>query len=48
VGTIWCTVYLFACIAYFRSLSLGVEDFENLEELDIQDFEQQLAGEQHK
>jgi hypothetical protein len=33
------TVYLFACIASFRSLSLGAEDFENLQELDVQDFE---------
>jgi hypothetical protein len=29
-------------------MSLGVEDFENLQELDVQDFEQQLAGEQGK
>jgi hypothetical protein len=29
-------------------LSLGAEDFENLQELDFQDFEQQLAGEQGK
>jgi hypothetical protein len=35
---------LFA-IAYFRSLSLGANDFVNLQELDFQDFEQQLAGE---
>jgi hypothetical protein len=37
---------LFVCIACFRSLSLGAEDFENLQELDVQDFEQHLAGEQ--
>jgi hypothetical protein len=37
-------IYLFA-IDCFRSLSLGVDDFENLQELDFQDFEQQLAGE---
>jgi hypothetical protein len=33
---------------YFRSLSLGADDFENLQELDIQDFEQQLVEEQGK
>jgi hypothetical protein len=38
---------LFA-ITYFWSLSLGADDFENLQELNIQDFEQQLAGEQGK
>jgi hypothetical protein len=42
------TVYLFTCVAYFLSLPLGAEDFENLQELDIQDFEQQLAEEQGK
>jgi hypothetical protein len=35
-------------LACFWSLSLGVEDFENLQELDIQYFEQQLVGEQGK
>jgi hypothetical protein len=40
-------IYLFA-IAYFRSLSLGANDFGNLQELDFQDFEQQPAGEQGK
>jgi hypothetical protein len=43
--------YLFVClfsIAYFWSLSLGTDTFENLKELDIQDFEQQQAGEQGK
>jgi hypothetical protein len=39
-------VYLFACIACFRSLSLGTKDFENLQELDVQGFEQQQVGEQ--
>jgi hypothetical protein len=34
------TVYLFTCITCFRSLSLGADDFENLQELDVQDFEQ--------
>jgi hypothetical protein len=48
LGTVWYTVYLFTYIAYFRSLSLGAEDFENLQELDIQDFEQQQAGGQGK
>jgi hypothetical protein len=40
-------IYLFA-IAYFQSLSLGANDFGNLQELDLQDFEQQPAGEQGK
>jgi hypothetical protein len=40
-------IYLFA-IACFRSLSLGANDFENLQKLDFQDFEQQPAGEQGK
>jgi hypothetical protein len=31
--------FLFARIAYFRSLSLGANDFENLQELDVQAFE---------
>jgi hypothetical protein len=35
----------FHCITYFLSLSLDVVDFDNLEELEDQDFEQQ-AGEQ--
>jgi hypothetical protein len=30
---------LFA-ITYFQSLSLGANDFENLQQLDFQDFEQ--------
>jgi hypothetical protein len=38
---------LFA-IAYFQSLSLGDNDFGNLQELDFQDFEQQPVGEQGK
>jgi hypothetical protein len=37
-------IYLFA-IACFWSLSLGADDFENLQDLDIKDFEQQLVGE---
>jgi hypothetical protein len=32
----------------FRSLSLGSDNFENLQELDVQDFEYQLSGEQGK
>jgi hypothetical protein len=40
-------IYLFA-ISYFWSLSLGAEDFENIQELDFQDFEQQTAREQGK
>jgi hypothetical protein len=40
-------IYLFV-VACFRSLSLGAEDSENLQELDFQDFEQQPAGEQGK
>jgi hypothetical protein len=46
LGIVWCTVYLFACVPYFRSLPLGAEDFGNLQELDFQDFEQQPAGEE--
>jgi hypothetical protein len=41
-------LYLFSYIAYFRSLSLGADDFENLQELDKQEFEQQPVGEQGK
>jgi hypothetical protein len=41
-------LYLFACITCFRLLSLGVDDFEKLQELDVQDFEQQQVGEQEK
>jgi hypothetical protein len=40
-------IYLFV-IACFWSLSLGANDFENLQKLDFQDFEQQLVGEQGK
>jgi hypothetical protein len=40
-------IYLFI-IAYFRSLPLGTEDFENLQELDFHYFEQQPVGEQGK
>jgi hypothetical protein len=39
IGTVQCTVYLFVCIACFRSLSLGPNDFENLQKLDLQDCE---------
>jgi hypothetical protein len=38
---------LFA-INYFWSLSLGANDFGNLQEVDFQDFEQQPVGEQGK
>jgi hypothetical protein len=38
---------LFA-IAYFWSLSLGADDFEHLQKLDFQDFEQQPVEEQGK
>jgi hypothetical protein len=48
LGIVWYTIHLFVCIAYFQSLLLGADDFENLQELDIQDFEQQLVGEQGK
>jgi hypothetical protein len=41
-------LYLFASIACFWLLSLGADDFENLQELDEQEFEQQLVGEQGK
>jgi hypothetical protein len=33
-------LYLFAGSACFQSLSLGTNDFENLQELTVQDFEQ--------
>jgi hypothetical protein len=33
-------------MVYFWSLSLGADDFENLQKLDFQDFEQQPVGEQ--
>jgi hypothetical protein len=39
-------IYLL-CITYFWSLSLDVIDFDNLQDLEDQDFEQQ-AGEQGK
>jgi hypothetical protein len=41
-------VWQFACVACFWSLPLGAEDFKNLQELNVQDFELQLAGEQGK
>jgi hypothetical protein len=41
-------VYYLFIIACFRSQSLGTNDFENLQELDFQDFEQQPVGEQGK
>jgi hypothetical protein len=48
----YCLVYyLFIClfvIACFQLPSLVADDFENLQELDFQDFEQQLVGEQGK
>jgi hypothetical protein len=40
-------IYLFA-ISCFQSLSLIADDFRNLEELDVQDFEQKLPGEKGK
>jgi hypothetical protein len=40
-------IYLFA-ITCFRSLSLGADNFENLQELYFQEFEQQPVGEQGK
>jgi hypothetical protein len=44
---VYCLFVLFALLV-FRSLSIGADDFENLQELDVLDFEQQLAGEQGK
>jgi hypothetical protein len=35
--------YLFAYIACFWLLSLGVDDFKNLQELDDQEYEQQVG-----
>jgi hypothetical protein len=40
-------LYLFAYIAFW-SLSLDANNFKNLQELNIQDFEQQQAEEQGK
>jgi hypothetical protein len=40
--------YLFIYNCFFLSLSLGVNDFGNHQELDFQDFEQQPVGEQGK
>jgi hypothetical protein len=40
--------FLVAFVACFRSLPLGTEDFKNLQELNVQDFEQQLEGEHGK
>jgi hypothetical protein len=42
----YCLIYLL-CISCFWSLSLDAVDFDNLLELDDQDFEQ-LEGEQDK
>jgi hypothetical protein len=40
---------LFMCLCcFFQSIPLGAEEFENLQELDVQDFEQHLVGEQGK
>jgi hypothetical protein len=38
----YCFIYLL-CMACCLSLSLGVVDFENIQELEDQDFEQQIA-----
>jgi hypothetical protein len=40
-------IYLIAIVCLL-SLSLGADDFKNLQELDVQDLEQRLAGEQGK
>jgi hypothetical protein len=40
-------IYLFA-IPCFWSLLLGADDYENIQELDLQDFEHQLVGQQGK
>jgi hypothetical protein len=40
-------IYLFT-ITCFQSLSLGANNFENLQELNVQDFEHQLAEEHGK
>jgi hypothetical protein len=42
-GVLFISLFAITC---FWSLSLGSKDFENLQELDFQDFEQQSAGEQ--
>jgi hypothetical protein len=41
-------MYYLVVIIYFQLLSLGANDFGNLQEHDCQDFEQQPAGEQGK
>jgi hypothetical protein len=43
-GVLFIYLFIFAC---FRSPSIGADDFENLQKLDSQDFEQQ-AGQQGK
>jgi hypothetical protein len=40
--------YLFICITCFRPLSLGADDFKNLQELNEQEFEKKSVGEQDK
>jgi hypothetical protein len=41
-------LFIFFAITCFRSLSLGANDFGNLQELDFQDFEEKPVGEQDK
>jgi hypothetical protein len=42
------TIYLFVHSSCFQSVSLDANNFENLQELDIQYFEQQVMREQGK
>jgi protoheme ferro-lyase len=44
MGTVWFTILFILCITCFRSLSFGTEDIENLQELNIEYFEQQLVA----
>jgi hypothetical protein len=44
-GVLFVSLFVTAC---FRSLSLGANDLENLQELDYEDFEQQPTEEQGK
>jgi hypothetical protein len=42
---LFCVLFFFA-ITSFWSQSFGADDFENFQELDLQNLEQQQAGEQ--
>jgi hypothetical protein len=48
LGTIWYTVHLFVHNYLFLVAIVRGNDYWNLQEVDFQDFEQQLVGEQGK